>query len=75
VTEEVPTAYGQIMVSMLAAECLAEFYAPPELKAAITAEGKYDLPAPLGGPSIAERRLRKLAAPGFNGEPAQPDYF
>lgn len=75
VTEDIPDAYGQVMVSMLAAECLAEFYAPAELKAALTAEGKYDLPTPLGGPSIAERRLRKLAAPGFNGEPAQPDYF
>lgn len=75
VTEEIPTAYGQIMVSMLAAECLAEFYAPPELKAALTAEGKYDLPPQLGGPSVAERRLRKLSAPGFNGEPATPDYF
>ncbi len=75
VTDEIPTAYGQVMVAMLAAECLAEFYAPPELKAAITAEGKYDLPVSLGGPSVAERRLRKLAAPGFNGQPAQPDYF
>jgi len=63
------------MVSMLAAECLTEFFVPDNLKAAITAEGKYDLPTSLGGPSIAERRIRKLAAPGFNGEPAQPDYF
>jgi hypothetical protein len=75
VTEEIPTAYGQIMVAMLAAECVDEFYCPPELKAAIIGAGKYDLPAHLGGPSIAERRLRKLAAPGFNGEPAQPDYY
>jgi hypothetical protein len=45
------------------------------LKATLIGEGKYDLPAQLGGPSIAERRLRKLAAPGFNGQPAQPDYF
>lgn len=75
VTDDIPTAYGQVMVVMLAAECLAEFYAPPELKAAITAEGKYDLPVSLGGPSVAERRLRKLAAPDYDGEPAQPDYF
>jgi hypothetical protein len=75
VTEDIPTAYGQVMVAMLAAECVAEFYVPPDLKAGIVGEGKYDLPPSLGGPSIAERRLRKLAAPGFNGEPAQPDYF
>ncbi len=75
VTDNIPTAYQQVMVSMLAAECLAEFYAPDTLKAAITAEGKYDLPVALGGPSIAEKRLRKLAAAGYNGEPAQPDYF
>lgn len=75
VTDEIPTAYGQIVVAMLAAECVAEFYVPAELKSAIIGEGKYDLPPPLGGPSIAERRLRKLAAPGFNGEPAKPDYF
>jgi hypothetical protein len=75
VTEDIPTAYEQVIVPMLSAECLAEFYAPAELKAAITAEGKYDLPVQLGGPSIAERRLRKLAAPGYNGQPAQPDYF
>lgn len=75
VTDEIPTAYGQIMVTMLAAECVAEFYAPADLKAAIIGEGKYDLPVALGGPSIAERRLRKLAAPGFNGEPAKPEYY
>lgn len=75
VTEEIPTAYGQVMIAMLAAECVNEFYVPADLKAAIIGEGKYDLPAQLGGPSIAERRLRKLAAPGFNGEPAQPDYY
>lgn len=75
VTDEIPTAYGQVMVVMLAAECAAEFYAPADLKAAVIGEGKYDLPAQLGGPSIAERRLRKLAAPGFSGEPAQAEYF
>jgi hypothetical protein len=74
VTEAIPTAYGQVMVAMLAAECVNEFYCPDSLKAALIAEGKYDLAPPLG-PSIAERRLRKLAAPGFNGQPAQPDYF
>lgn len=71
VTDEIPTAYGQVMVAMLAAECVNEFYCPDGLKAALISEGKYDLPQP----SIAERRLRKLAAPGFNGQPAQPDYF
>jgi hypothetical protein len=75
VTDDIPTAYGQIIVAMVAAECAAEFYAPPELKAAIIGEGKYDLPQTLGGPSIAEKRLKKLAAAGYNGEPAQPDYF
>lgn len=75
VTDEIPIAYGQIMVAMLAAECVSEFYCPPELKTSIIMEGKYDLPANAGGPSVAERRLRRLAAPGFNGEPAQPDYF
>ena len=75
VTEEIPTAYGQIMIAMLAAECVDEFYCQSELKAAIIGAGKYDLPAQLGGPSVAERRLRKLAAPGFNGQPAQPDYY
>jgi hypothetical protein len=75
VTEEIPTAYGQIIVAMVAAECVAEFYVPADLKTGMVAEGKYDLPPPLGGPSIAERRLRKLAAPGFSGDPAQPEYF
>lgn len=75
VTDEIPTAYGQIMVAMLAAECVSEFYCPADLKSSIIMEGKYDLPANAGGPSVAERRLRKLAAPGFNGEPAKPDYF
>lgn len=75
VTDNIPTAYGQVVVNMLAAECVTEFYVPPELRAGITAEGKYDLPASMGGPSVAERRLKKLAAAGYNGEPAQPDYF
>lgn len=74
VSDEIPTAYGHTMVAMLAAECVNEFYCPDNLKATLLSEGKYDLPAPLG-PSVAERRLRKLAAPGYNGEPAQPDYF
>lgn len=75
VSEDVPDAYQSIIVSMVAAECVSEFYVPQEVKVSILQEGKYDLPASIGGPSIAERRLRKLAAPGFNDEPAQPDYF
>ena len=75
VTEDIPAEYSHVIVSMLAAECVAEFYVPPDLRTGIVAEGKYDLSPQLGGPSVAERRLRKLAAPGFNGEPAQPDYF
>lgn len=71
VSENVPTAYERVIVPMVAAECATEFYCPPELKTEIIADGKYGLPSP----SLAERRLRKLAAPGFNGEPAQPDYF
>lgn len=71
VTEDIPTAYERVMIPMVAAECSTEFYCPPELKAEIIADGKYGLPTP----SLAERRLRKLAAPGFNGEPATPDYF
>ena len=75
VTDEIPMAYGQIMVAMLAAECVNEFYCPGDIKTAVLMEGKYDLPVTAGGPSVAERRLRKLAAPGFNGEPARAEYF
>jgi hypothetical protein len=71
VTEAIPDAYKHIIVNMVAAECVDEFYCPDNLKIAIIAEGKFDT----NPPSIAEKRLRKLAAPGFSGEPAQPDYF
>jgi hypothetical protein len=75
VSENIPEAYESVMVAMVAAECVHEFYCPPELKTAILSEGKYDLPVSVGGPSVAERRLRKLAAPAFNGEPVTADYY
>lgn len=71
VTEDIPTEYESVITAMVTAECVDEFYCPEALKAGLVQQGKYDLPQP----SIAERRLRKLAAPGYNGEPAQPDYF
>jgi hypothetical protein len=71
ISEEIPDEYKHLIVNMVAAECIDEFYCPDNLKAAIVAEGKFDT----NPPSIAERRLRKLSAPGFSGEPAQPDYF
>jgi hypothetical protein len=71
VAEDIPEEYERVMIDMIAAECVSEFYCPPQLAGAIVAEGKFDNTPP----SLAERRLRKLSAPGFNGDPAQPDYF
>lgn len=74
VTEDIPAEYESVIIAMVAAECVNEFYCPESLKVAILSEGKYDLPAPLG-PSVAERRIRKLSAPGFDGKPVQVEYF
>jgi hypothetical protein len=75
ITEDIPTEYESLMTAMVAAECVDEFYAPPELKAAIIGSGKYGLSPQLGGPSLAERQLRRLAAPSYAGEPVRSDYF
>jgi hypothetical protein len=70
-SEDIPGSHEAIMVNMVAAECIDEFYCPDSLKISIVQQGKFDI----NPPSIAERRLRKLAAPGYSGEPAQPDYY
>src|SRR5688500_18681579 len=56
VTDEIPDAYKSVIVNMVAAECVDEFYCPDNLKLAILQEGKYGMVPP----SMAERRLRKL---------------
>lgn len=71
VTEEVPTEYEWCVISMLAAELVDTFYCPPELKTKIFMEGKYDM----SPTSLAEKRLRRLSATGFSGEPAESEYF
>lgn len=71
VSEDIPEAYGTAVVALLAAECVDEFHAPDSLKVKILLEGKYNATPT----SFAERQLRKLAAPGYNGEPAESEYF
>lgn len=71
VTEEIPDGYQGTIVSMVAAEVVDEFHCPPDLKSKVLIEGKYDSTPP----SIAERRLRKLAAPGYSGDTAESEYF
>lgn len=71
VSEDIPDAYGNIVVALVAAECVDEFHCPDGLKVKILLEGKYNA-APA---SFAERQLRKLAARGPNDEPAESEYF
>ncbi len=74
VAGDIPSAFQSSIISMVAAELVDDFYCPPELKASLIGEGKFDLPAPLG-PSVAERRIRKLSARRYDGQPARVEYF
>ncbi len=63
-TENIPGEAEQPVVAMLAAFCASEFGIPEPRHSRLQLEGALHLPATVGGPSLAERQLRKaLAAP------------
>jgi hypothetical protein len=71
VTEDIPDEFEGPMVAMTAAELVDEFHCPDGLKVKILLEGKYNA----SPTSFAERQLRRLTSPGYEGEPAETEYF
>jgi hypothetical protein len=71
VSEDIPDEFEWPMIAMVAAELVDEFHCPDGLKVKILLEGKYNA-APT---SFAERQLRRLTSPGYDGEPAETEYF
>lgn len=71
VSENIPDEFEGPIITMVAAELVDEFHTPDALKIKILLEGKYNA----SPTSFAERQLRRLTSPGYNGEPAESEYF
>lgn len=70
-TESIPEACAQPVISMLAAMAADEFGVPEPRSAVLKAEGLLDL-SPV---SVAERQLRKALAAPYVVHPAVTEYF
>ena len=74
-SEDVPALAEDAVTMMVAAFSMHEFGLPDSRKAQLTLEGGFNLPARLGGPSLAEQQLRAQAAARFVYFPQPVEYF
>ena len=74
-TENVPGEAEQPVVAMLAALAASEFSIPEPRHSRLQLEGAFNLPVGLGGPSLAERQLRKALAQKHISSPVVSEYF
>lgn len=74
-TDDVPDFATWPVIQMLAYLCCVPFSISPQKTAALRITGALDLSPREGGPSLAERQLRKQLAPKYNAVPAQTEYF
>lgn len=72
VTDQPPDFAEIPLVAMLAYYCAGEFGRDSER---YKIEGAIDLPGTEGGPSRAERQLRKQLSAKYISEPAESEYF
>lgn len=69
-SEEVPLAVEIPIVDMLACVCASDFGLTPNYL-----EGALALPPDKGGPSLAERQLRRVMARSYVSRPAESEFF
>lgn len=70
VSEDIPTTVELPVIDMLACVCASDFGLTPNYL-----EGAIALPPDKGGPSLAERQLRRVMARSYVSAPAQAEYF
>ena len=74
-TENVPAEAEQPIVAMLAALAASDFGIPEPRHSRLQLEGAFNLPITVGGPSLAERQLRKALAQKHISSPVVSEYF
>ena len=74
-TENVPGEAEQPIVAMLAALAASDFGIPEPRHSRLQLEGAFNLPITVGGPSLAERQLRKALAQKHISSPVVSEYF
>ena len=74
-TEDVPGEAEQPVVAMLAALAASDFGVPEPRHSRLQLEGAFNLPVGLGGPSLAERQLRKALAQKHISSTFVSEYF
>lgn len=74
-TEDIPAWAEEPLVLMVAAASMHEFGLPAARKTELRQEGQYNLPASMGGPSLAERQIRSQAARNFVYYTQATEYF
>ena len=74
-TENVPGEAELPIVAMLAAAAASDFGIPEPRHSRLQLEGAFNLPVTLGGPSLAERQLRKALAPKHISSTVVSEYF
>ena len=74
-TEDVPAEAEQPVVAMLAALAASDFGIPEPRHSRLQLEGAFNLPITVGGPSLAERQLRKALAQKHISSTVVSEYF
>ena len=74
-TENIPGEAEQPIVAMLAALAASDFGIPEPRHSRLQLEGAFNLPITVGGPSLAERQLRKALAQKHISSPVVSEYF
>lgn len=75
VDDEIPEFAEQPMIWMTAHLCAGSFGVSPQKKSELEQLGALNLLPAKGGPSLAERQLRRQLAKGFVYQPVQTEYF
>jgi len=74
-TENIPKKAELPLIAMLAAFAANEFNVPDPRYSRLQIEGQFNLPANVGGPSLAERQLRKALSADYVSSPLVSEYF
>lgn len=75
ITEAIPEEAAQAIIMMLAFSAANEFGVPELRYNRLAREGALNMPEVVGGPSVAERQLRKALAPKYVSSAVVSEYF
>lgn len=73
--EDIPNTHSEPIRMMVAAMCVRPFGLPLPRVVEFEQNGAFNLSPAKGGPSLAERQLRKLMSRRYVPHPAASDYF